>query len=336
MPLTYLTVGNKYRVAPYSTIFPTTASIGTVSGTSVQITGITGPPNFTYSILRDGTTIATGQTGSTYTDSTVAGLTTYTYQIVPTNQYTTGFLKTIGTATTPVAIPVPDLLWYKCDNTTISGTTMINSATSGASYNGSIWTANGTVSYGTTKRTTSGVGSIQCVSSKNYFNITTPAILYPTNTSGNGYTVMLWIYLNGTGSNAYRILDWTNGGNTSTAMEQGPGIAIYNLITIQQGFTGGVAYADTSITYTTGVWYHVCYASRSNGGTGTNSATSTYYLNGLPVTGRTNYNDAFAPPSSNETMGFASKTLNIHYYDIRVYGTRLTDSTILAIYNGTK
>jgi len=103
MPLTYLTVGNKYRVAPYSTVYPTTASIGTVSGTSVQITGITGPPNFTYSIVRNGTTIATGQTGSTYTDSTVAGLTTYTYQIIPTNQYTTGFLKTIGTAATPNA-----------------------------------------------------------------------------------------------------------------------------------------------------------------------------------------------------------------------------------------
>lgn len=106
MPLTYLTVGNSYLVAPYSTIFPTTASIGTVSGTSVQITGITGPPNFTYSIIRNGTTIATGQTGSTYTDSTVAGLTTYTYQIVPTNQYSTALPKTIGTTTTPVPVVI--------------------------------------------------------------------------------------------------------------------------------------------------------------------------------------------------------------------------------------
>ena len=105
MPLTYLTVGNSYLVAPYSTIFPTTASIGTVSGTSVQITNITGPPNFTYSIIRNGTTIATGQTGSTYTDSTVAGSTTYTYQIVSTNQYSISNPITIGTVTTPVFIP---------------------------------------------------------------------------------------------------------------------------------------------------------------------------------------------------------------------------------------
>jgi hypothetical protein len=127
MPFTYKSSGPGLTIQSYNTTYPTIAYIGTVTGSSVQITGITGPPNFTYSIVRNGTTIATGQTGTTYTDSTVAGSTTYTYQIVPTNPYSTGIPKTIGTTTTPfygttLTKATMNLQnWWTPDNVTLTG-----------------------------------------------------------------------------------------------------------------------------------------------------------------------------------------------------------------------
>jgi hypothetical protein len=138
MPFIYKIYGSGLTIQSYNTTYPTTAYIGTVSGTSVQITGITGPPNFTYSIVRNGTTIATGQTGSTYTDSTVAGSTTYTYQIVPTNQYSTGVPKTIGTTTTLLTN------WLVLAGVSTTGSTNnIAYTTDGINY--SLYTAGGSV-----------------------------------------------------------------------------------------------------------------------------------------------------------------------------------------------
>ena len=104
MPLTFSTANGNYLRGSYNTLFPTTASLGTVTGSSVQITGITGPPNFTYNIIRNGTTIATGQSGTIYTDSTVTQSTTYTYQIVPVTNITNGLPITVGTVTIPILL----------------------------------------------------------------------------------------------------------------------------------------------------------------------------------------------------------------------------------------
>ena len=121
MPLTFRTVNGNNTNASYSLLLPTTASIGTVTGSSVQITGITGPPNFTFSVIRNGTIIATGQTGSTYTDSTVAQSTTYVYQIVPANSFATGLPVRIGTVITPISM--------MSSFTTINAGSTVNSCT---------------------------------------------------------------------------------------------------------------------------------------------------------------------------------------------------------------
>jgi len=105
MPLTFKLLGNNYLEGPYSLLFPTTASIGTVSASGVTITGISGPPNLTFSVIRNGVTIATGQTGSSYTDTSLNSFAKYTYQIVPSNQFFVGNPVTVGKATIPALVP---------------------------------------------------------------------------------------------------------------------------------------------------------------------------------------------------------------------------------------
>ena len=105
MPLTYKTLGNSYLKASYSVLFPTSGSVGRVDASTVVLTGITGPPNSTFSVIRNGTTIATGQPGPTYTDISVNSFAKYTYQIVSSNQFSTGNPITIGNASIPTLIP---------------------------------------------------------------------------------------------------------------------------------------------------------------------------------------------------------------------------------------
>jgi hypothetical protein len=129
MPITYSLSGSSYLRGSYSVLFPTTASIGTITAGSVQITGITGPPNFKFNVIRNGTTIATGQTGSTYTDNTVSGNTNYTYQIQTSNQFGGGLPVSIGSLKTPSglttasgAAPLIAYSFTSANYTTINGT----------------------------------------------------------------------------------------------------------------------------------------------------------------------------------------------------------------------
>jgi hypothetical protein len=138
MPLTYRTLGGQYQIASYSTLFPpASATLGTITSSSVQITNIVGPTNFTFSIIRNGTTIATGQTGTTYTDTGLSPNTSYTYQIVTTNASVTSNAVTIGTAITtaaPYVLAFAGSTIYKTTN----GTTFTTFSTNLTTLMGSV------------------------------------------------------------------------------------------------------------------------------------------------------------------------------------------------------
>ena len=107
MPLTYKTVGSTYLVAAYSTLFPATGTLGSVTATTVTINNLSA--NYTYTINRYTGATATGtpvvlvtgynvgSSGPTFLDNGATANTQYTYTVVGTNSYTATSPVNLGT-----------------------------------------------------------------------------------------------------------------------------------------------------------------------------------------------------------------------------------------------
>lgn len=243
-------------------------------------------------------------------------------------------------ALSSLAIPVPDLLWFKFDSTTYSGTgsTLINAATSGSSNNGSFWSANGTL----VNTTVGGAPCLRAVSSNNYFVMTTPALSLPSNAVvGNGYTIAFWVYIPvGSWGNAARIFSLGNSGNTAASTDAGSdapsiytGTNIPGTVAIQ--YAGSSYYPDTT-SFTGNVWTHVAFTStvKTAGSSAAGAATSAYYINGTAKSGfNPNSNcNAYLATGTSYNVGMADHSITEYFYDLRVYGTPLSASAIQNIY----
>jgi len=223
-------------------------------------------------------------------------------------------------------VPLPDILWYKFNSTTYSGTgtTIVNSATSGSSYNGT-YSLTGTISNTTFQGTpcisfTSGVGGDNRA-------ITTPAITLPSSsTLGNGITICFWIYLTSRGGNGgtFLLLDSTTTPGYYT------GINTY--------FSNG-SFLDNGSTPTNflNTWNHFALtisSNRVNGGGVAGDGIAKYYINGVANTAfnsSTMLNSYFITGIKYSIQLFASSTSG-YMSDFRLYGTPLSSSTINTIY----
>ena len=235
--------------------------------------------------------------------------------------------------TTMNAIPTPDLIWYKCDNTTISGSSFINAA-SGSVGNGSIWTANGTASLSSSIYTTSGSYSVSFSSNSSKNVVSTPLFTLPS-TSGQGYTLCAWIRYNSTGnimpfqmSPSYG----TNDAHNSFQNSSNGSVYLWNFSPLYFALNNA-ANNQVQATSATGTWYHVAFTNLCNttgGGTGS-AGSGIMYFNGSQFSTTTGYWGG-----ANSSLGLSETNFNGNIYDFRVYGSVLTPTQIATIYNATK
>jgi len=252
MPLTYRTLGGQYQIASYSTLFPpASATLGTITSSSVQITNIVGPTNFTFSIIRNGTTIATGQTGTTYTDTGLSPNTSYTYQIVTTNASVTSNAVTIGTAITtaaPYVLAFAGSTIYKTTNGTTFTTFSTNLTTLMGSvmqivYGNSVYVAVGSgthcVAYSSDAVTWTGAGTPLAPVTSVAFGPApglqaSGSVFIGTGPKTNGQT--------GTGTAGNTTLVWSSNGVTWT------GILSASAVSLFTGNTGGRIIYNTKLS----------------------------------------------------------------------------------------
>jgi hypothetical protein len=235
-------------------------------------------------------------------------------------------------------VPLPDILWYKFNSTTYSGSgsTIVNSATSGSSYNGTYST--GTISNTTFQGTpcisfTSGVGGDNRA-------ITSPAITLPSSsTLGNGITICFWIYLTSRGGNGgtFLLLDST----TSPGYYTGINTFFQNgnifMMSGNYGATSGFTDNGSTPTNFLNTWNHFALtvsSNRVNGGGTAGDGITKYYINGVANTAfnsSTMLNAYFITGIQYSIQLFASSTSG-YMSDFRLYGTPLSSSVINTIY----
>lgn len=236
-------------------------------------------------------------------------------------------------------VPLPDILWYKFNTTTYSGTgtTVVNSATSGSLYNGSYNSSAATISNTTFQGTpcisfTAGAGG-------DNKSITTPTITLPSSSNiGNGITILFWIYLTSRGGN----------GGTFMALDSitSPGyyIAINTYFSngsylVMNGYGATSVFSDNGSTPTNflNTWNHFALtisSNKVNGGGVAGDGIAKYYINGVENTAfnsSTMLNGYFINGIQYNFKLFAS-SISGYMSDFRVYGTPLSSSTINTIY----
>lgn len=237
-------------------------------------------------------------------------------------------------------VSTPDLIWYKGDAATLSGTTLINSATSGGSYNASIWTGNGTVTQGTF----GGKTAISVASAGNtYFVVTTPTFNFPIS-NGRGYTLSFWFYYATSGSSVPRIMsigNTTNASNQTDAGYDAPSIYGTNPPYAIQEQGGSTPYFSAANFLGTGNWnhcvlIHTCtVASLATQNYVINgSGTCSLYINGVLQSVGTSL-QGYPGAGSTWSMGLCTRGATIYYRDIRIYTSILTPSQVAWIYGNT-
>ena len=318
MVFTYTRVGGQLVLAPYSTVNPTTATIGTVTGSSVTLTNISGPPNFTYNVVRNGTVIATGQTGSTYTDNTVSGTTTYTYKIIPINNIATGNPVTIGTTTTPSGLfpsglSTTGLLAYYPLNVDT------NNYASGSAVTDATSTTSCSIVANSSHTGTTGSLYLNATGSTSYF--ATKSITLPAN---SGFTIAFWVkYAN---TNVDALASWNLNGTANRYM-----IYLNGGVTFFYQNSGSFSY-PFGAAYVYNTWTHIVMAvAPSTGG------TSYGYINGAQVTTistgnitqPTTYSSAFTLGADN----FSSNNgVQDYFSNLYIFNRQLSQAEVTALY----
>jgi len=242
----------------------------------------------------------------------------------------------VAYSTSAVVFPLtPDIIWYKFNSSTsIIGSTVVNSATSGSSYNG-------TYSTGTISNTTfQGRNCISFTSGAGGDNraITSPAITLPSSsTIGNGITICFWIYLTSRGSNGgtFFLLDST----TSPGFYTGINTFFENgNIFIMGGYGATSNFRDDGSTPTNflNTWNHfaitISTTRVSSGGTA-GDGIAKYYINGVENTAfnsSTMLNGYFKTEKQYSIQLFASNSSG-YMTDFRFYGKPLSSSSINTI-----
>jgi hypothetical protein len=242
-----------------------------------------------------------------------------------------------------LALPaIPELIWFKFDSSTISGSTLINAALSGSSQNGTIYSANGSIVSDSTKHVQTYDSSVYvtAVGKTANFIMNTPATLsVPTNIAGNGFTMSLWFYSDPNSATYPQIFvyGYSGSGATSTAPENNTirlwsdqnGLILYNR------FPGGLA-GPLGVTPTPNAWHNFAFVCKCDGGTLSNgqpSAKSTVYYDGLPLSNFNQYTDAYPTPGFKSGVGGFNYGEARHFQDFRMYSRPLTDSNMLDLYN---
>ena len=268
-----------------------------------------------------------------------------TLTLTSTNQVTTtvtvtatvlgGSTSAISNSVTTVsAIPIPDLVWYKCDNTTVSGTSFVNAA-SGSVGNGSIWTANGSAATSSSIHTTSGTYSVSIASTNAAKNVVSTPLFTLPSTAGQGYTICAWINYVSTGNTIPFQMSpsyGTNDANNAFQNSSNGSVYLWNFSPLYLALNGSVN-NQVQATSTTGTWYHIAFTNLCNttgGGTGA-AGSGIMYFNGSQFNTTTGYWGG-----TNSSLGLGENGFNGNIYDFRVYGSVLTPSQIATIFNSTK
>jgi hypothetical protein len=235
-------------------------------------------------------------------------------------------------------------VWFYDGRSVSSPTVLKNDASGNTIGNGSIWTVNGTVVSSNSSPTPptvgltsymkiSTLGTTKCV-------ITTPTFALPSATSGNGYTMTLWIYFNnatsGSATNSV-FFQLSSGTNVST---QGTlsgaltgGLLCYvsgaNGVLIDHSNLGNITFNNATYYYpfSSTTWYHIALVSRCTGVSGTIYC----YVNGTlanDTTKSTGY------PSGSPTVNLSMGIGACSFADLRIFNTPLIASQISDIYNG--
>ena len=295
------------------------------------------------------------QTSISIQDLRIYG-TPYTYSgVVNLYNALTAIPPTVGST----AIALPDILWFKMDvmtlsgtvvpsnivsgvninNLAVSGTNIVNSASSGWNYNGTYYPANGVISGSNAICLSDTYSSSLTVSSNTaYMVITTPPITLPAAINGNGFTIsFFYLQVGPCNTPNSTIFSWGGTGTGITVI--GATINsinftfdVSNQLIVNNTFTGGNT-MSTGVIPSYLIWHHVAYVSTSNGGTGSNSALVTLYIDGYPVSTMTNYSDAYPPTLYSNMVALNNNSLSLNYQDIRIYGTPYSATSVLNIYN---
>ena len=239
-----------------------------------------------------------------------------------------------NSVTTIAPIPTPDLIQYKYNNTTVSGTSFINAA-SGSVGNGSIWTANGTATTSSSKHTTIGTYSVSIASTNGSKNVVSTPLFTPPSTAGQGYTICAFINYVSTGNTMPFQMSPSYGTNdTNNAFQNSSNGTVYlwGFSPLYFALNGSVN-NQVQATSTTNTWYHIAFTNLCNttgGGTGA-AGSGIMYFNGSQFNTTTEYWGG-----NNSSLGLSESSFNGNIYDFRLYGSVLTPAQIATIYNATK
>ena len=325
---------------------------------SITWTGGTGTGvTYTYTIYRSTTLLALT---TDYTVSGTASPVTITFTNNAQNSYTFAVTATAGAnsltsatsvaVNTPSAIPTPDILWFKFDNTTWNGTDLgtgafKNAATTGTAYSGSYWWGNGTVTYNSNFNGAKCFRFAQSASPSNKFLFTTNAITMPSSVAGNAYTICFWLYVPSfsgcTYSRAFSLANISEQKNDGTGSEAGqdfPSMYFNSLGQLAIQSNNGTSYGG--YTQPTGVWTHyafksVCTVTGASTGTNgqANTATSAFYINGTAQYSGSSYTNSWLTQGSGGfNVAMANYSINFYMADLRIYGSALTNTQVSTIY----
>jgi predicted heme/steroid binding protein len=246
--------------------------------------------------------------------------------------------NTFGSLVTKKSIKnILDILWYKMDSTTFSGTTLINAASSGSINNGTFYSSNGTITTDTTKHIGTYSSSLLFVSTGNssYYVVNSPLFTLPSNTIGNGFTFSFWYHQNSSQQAGSRLLTWGVGGSGSTSTETNTNVISWYTAggngETYINYNGNFVNLNTAPSYNQ--WHHIALVVTSNGGSGLGSATSTHYVDGIPINGFQNFQDYYPTTGQSNSLAFCHHAYNINFQDIKVYGTPLSSQNIAALYS---
>jgi hypothetical protein len=320
-----------YTTDIYIAIVATGGSVAGVYAGFALISGCTTAANWTWSTIK--------------TDQVYGGLT-----ITPS-----GTLYVVGTNTVltgQVLIdvpPTPDLLWLKMDNTTITAsivggsngstnTTLVNAAVGNNIGSAYYWggTLSATLNLVTTTHTVSGSYSLYSYTGSPFTNsvVTTPSFSLPS-TSGSGYTISLWYYNNnGAANNPFYFFVNNTGSNSATCVYS---TAVGNMTISGASTCVFTNNSNTTVTLTTSfassVWNHFAYTNTCTTNNSATGGSGQLYWNGNLVSGGTTtayYGGVGC------VLGLWSNMISCNFYDVRIYGSVLSPTQILTMYNTTK
>jgi hypothetical protein len=228
---------------------------------------------------------------------------------------------------------IPDLIWIKCNNSTISGSTIINSAVGSNVGNGTYWAQiYGALSYSSSRKTVAGSGSLGGYTGE---PATASSVTLPIFTLPSQYTISFWYWnVNGSSSLASPFCLFVNGtGSHSNLCTYSNAAGNISLQGIPCNFINNSNSATLWKSTVSGQWNHFAYINTLTGtNNSSNGGSGKIYLNGS-LLGTTT---AFFGSGSNTVLGLISNNLNCNVYDVRMYSSVLSASDINDLYLATK